>query len=144
MRHTTTTTGILFLLLSLLYSFAGNASTHSRLSVYPYTPTGGLHPNDVYSVSVRVSGSDEWQHVPVWNCKVDMHHRSTAAFAQFDMEGTVEVRVKLEQPAVMAADTLPPMLRPTARGIDYALNDRGTEMLFTLCEPGIFQCGIRG
>ena len=139
----TPVTVILFLSLFLCF-LTGNASTHPRLSVYSYTPTDGLRSNEVYSVSVRASGSDEWQSVPVWDCEVDMHHRSTAAFAQFDMEGTVEVRVKLEKPATMAADTLPPTLRPASRGIDCTIGDGGTEMLFTLCEPGYFSVEFGG
>ena len=139
----TPVTVILFLSLFLCF-LTGNASTHPRLSVYSYTPTDGLRSNEVYSVSVRASGSDEWQSVPVWDCEVDMHHRSTAAFAQFDMEGTVEVRVKLEKPATMAADTLPPTRRPASRGIDCTIGDGGTEMLFTLCEPGYFSVEFGG
>ena len=135
---------LLVWLLAVCPCFCLSAAAQSALSVYSYTPAGGLHANDVYSVSVRTPGSEAWQSLQVWDCEVDMHHRSTAAFAQFDMEGSIEVRVKLEKPEALDVDTLLPTIRPSARAIDFNLNAEGTEMLFTLNEAGYFSIEFGG
>ena len=127
------------LLCLLLAAFShlcpANGAEHPSLSVYSYTPAGGLQPNATYSVSVRSTAGGEWQTVPVWNCEVDMHHRSVAAFAQFDMEGSVELRVKLEKPSALAADSLPPMVRPASAAVDFSISEEGTLLHLTLQKP---------
>ncbi|MGM9688333.1 MAG: glycosyl hydrolase family 28 protein [Alloprevotella sp.] len=104
-------------------------------AVYQPAPTKTLLESEVYTVFVRTPGSAAWQQVPVWNCEVDMHHRSTAAFAEFDMDSPVEVQVRLVKPSAMQADSLPPVVRPTERGIDFALSESGTVMQFRLDRP---------
>lgn len=92
-----------------------------------------IKENDAYEVAVRCEGG-EWQNVPVYACDVDMHHLSTAAFAEFDMEGKVDVRVKLLRKEVIEADSLPVMIRPTSRNIKFGQPDAQT-VLFTLDRP---------
>ena len=67
-----------------------------------------------------------------------MHHRSTAAFAEFDMQSPVEVQVRLMKPQTLQADSLPPLVRPSERGIAFTLSEGGTVMQFWLCLLGSY------
>jgi hypothetical protein len=119
MRITTT---ILLLLISKL--LAAQVSIYQRDEV---------QKNNAYEVFVRTHGG-EWQDVPVYSCDVDMHRRSTAAFAEFDMGGTVEIRIRLLLPETITADSLPTMIRPQSRGIHFEQKDKQT-VQFTLERP---------
>lgn len=102
----------------------------ARVNIYQRS---GVQENASYEVSIRTADG-EWQSVPVLSCDVDMHHRSTAAFAEFDMNEPVEVRVRLTQPEVITTDTLPTMIRPSSRGIRFEQPDKQT-VIFMLRHP---------
>lgn len=125
-----------FLLVSVCQPVVAVASEGKpAFSVYRAEPTQSLAESDVYTVSVRTPGSSEWQQVPVWNCEVDMHHRSTAAFAEFDMQSPLEVQIRLVKPQAVQADSLPPMVRPSERGIACTLAEEGAVVQFRLDRP---------
>ncbi|MGM9693772.1 MAG: glycosyl hydrolase family 28 protein [Alloprevotella sp.] len=126
---------IVLILLSVCAFVTVRGAGRPSLSIYSFTPTRGLQPNETYSVSVRSTAGGEWQTVPVWNCEVDMHRRSVAAFAQFDTDGGVEVRVKLLNPAVLEADSLAPVVRPANAAANVSLSEDGTLLHFTLPKP---------
>lgn len=102
----------------------------AQVNIYPRE---GIAKSDVYAVDIRQAGHD-WQTVPVYACQVDMHQLSTASFAEWDMNGQTEVRVRLLRPDVITADTLPVMIRPQSRGIKFTQPDQNA-VCFTLDRP---------
>ena len=117
-------------LTTILFMLLASRLMMAQVSIYQREE---IKRNDVYEVAVRpISG--QWQEVPVYSCDVDMHKRSTAAFAEFDMGGQTEVRVRLLRPEAITADSLPAMVRPQSKGIRYSMPDDST-LLFTLNSP---------
>lgn len=48
------------------------------------------------------------------------------------MQSPVEVQVRLMKPQTLQADSLPPLVRPSERGIAFTLSEGGTVMQFRL------------
>lgn len=86
----------------------------SQVRVYPLPEKDGPALKSDYEVKVCPIGGNQWQSVPVLRCDVDLSHRHEASFAEFDMEGTVKVRVKSGKCKVNN-DSI--SVRPISRGI---------------------------
>ncbi|MCR2807597.1 glycoside hydrolase family 28 protein [Paenibacillus soyae] len=81
--------------------------------VAAYAAPKGADLLDHYEVKVRVPDG-EWQHVPVYKVKVDMHHVREASMAAFDMEGTVEAEITFRREALREA-----VIRPLSKSTPY-------------------------
>lgn len=66
-----------------------------QVRVYPLPEKDGPELKSDYEVKVCPIGSNQWQSVPTLRCDVDLRNRQQASFAEFDMEGTVKVRVNV-------------------------------------------------
>lgn len=86
-------------------------------SVVTYDAPRGAVLLDDFKVKVRVSGGD-WQHVPVYKVKVDMHDVREASMASFDMEGTVETEITFRRGKLKEA-----VIRPLSYSIGYEVEE---------------------
>lgn len=82
-----------------------------------------------YDVSVRAMEETTWHSLPVLRCDVNTRRVQQSAYAEFDMGGTVVVRVRSNE-----HDTYNPVVRPSARQIRTRRIDART-VEFTLTEP---------
>ena len=82
--------------------------------------------SEAYEVSVRAEGKIDWQQVEVLRCDVDLKKVQQAAFAEFDMEGAVVVRIKenRKKERKEAGDDV--VIRPSSRKIKYSRIDDAT------------------
>ncbi len=67
------------------------ADKRNTVKVYA-APSGAVLQKD-YLLKVRAVGEDEWQEVPIYKVKVDMHDVRDASMAFFDFEGETEIEV---------------------------------------------------
>lgn len=84
---------MIFAIVGLLSAMTLNAQ---KLNLYP-VPRGILYSmhNDDYTVQVRLQGEKEWHDLYEYKVAVDMDTKSEASMVQFDFEGKVEVRIKV-------------------------------------------------
>lgn len=120
----------LFLLVCMC-SVITDAGAQINIPHWPQDNT--LERSTDYEVSVRAPGGD-WQPVEVLTCQVNLAKRSKASFAEFDMNGTVEVRVKSNLANVEMLKQPDVVVRPQSRGIKCSCPDVWT-VQFTLHKP---------
>lgn len=114
-------------------------SAMSKVVVYPRITDKQVVDHDGYKVYVKESGSDaEWQELQVFQVEVDMDNRRKAAMAQFDMDGTVDVRVRAVGQSVDDVK-----IRPVARGISFKRED-GNTIVFSLNHPSKLSIELGG
>lgn len=67
-----------------------------QLKLHP-VPSGIIYSmhNDDFTVQVRLHGEKEWQDLYEYKVQVDMDTKSDASMVQFDFEGKVDLRVKV-------------------------------------------------
>ena len=66
----------------------------AKVAVYPRVVDKAITDSERYEVYVRdLESGGDWQALQVFAMEVDMDTRSKAAFAQFDMDAPVEVKV---------------------------------------------------
>ncbi|WP_248924270.1 glycosyl hydrolase family 28 protein [Paenibacillus hamazuiensis] len=106
----------------------------NRVTVYD-APQGAALRDD-FTVSVRAAGG-EWQKLPVYEVKVDMHRVRHASMAYFDMEGTVEVRVESRRQPIRSV-----AIRPLSAMVPYRHD--GEAVLFTLDRPRKLSVEVNG
>lgn len=99
--------------------------TNNRLKVYA-APTGAVLQND-YILKVRAIGDENWQEVPTYQVKVDMHDVRYASMAYFDFEGEVELEVSGPFYICQAK------VRPLSRGIEVENDTK--KIRFKLSKP---------
>jgi hypothetical protein len=90
-----------------------------------------------YTVSVQsvsaptssVGSSSSWTSVPVYGCDVDLKGRQRASFAEFDMTGTVRVRITNNRSDAIQNGKMQVAVRPTSKGIRCTtVDDRTVEL----------------
>ncbi|WP_339310958.1 glycosyl hydrolase family 28 protein [Paenibacillus sp. FSL M7-0896] len=91
-----------------------------------YDAPAGAVLRDDYKVSVRTPGG-EWQNIPVYEVRVDMHHVREASMAYFDMQGEVEVEIKYH------GDLKEAVIRPLSTQLPFSLFQDTVQ--FTLNRP---------
>jgi len=89
-------------------------------------PKGAALRGD-YEVKVRVPGG-EWQDVSVYEVRVDMHNVREASMAYFDMEGSVQVTVKVRHKEPREV-----VIRPLSYTVPFTVE--GDTIQFTLDQP---------
>lgn len=92
--------------------------------------------NDDYTVQVREVGG-EWKDLFEYNVHVDMDKVQDASMVQFDMKGSVEVRVKKNNGLIQTVD-----IRPKQRGIVY--RQEQNTISFTLDQPQYLSVEFNG
>ena len=87
----------------------------AKVAVYPRVVDKAITDSERYEVYVRdLERGGDWQALQVFAMEVDMDTRSKAAFAQFDMDAPVEVKVVAAEEAAGEVK-----IRPLSRGIKY-------------------------
>ncbi len=90
-------------------------AAEAKVVVYPHVEDKAITESELYEVYVRdLKNGGAWQALQVFSMEVDMDTRSKAAFAQFDMDAPVEVKVVT---AKGEADKV--KIRPLSRDIIY-------------------------
>ena len=112
-----------------LWPFASTASAQVHLWQLP--EKDAPYRSNAYEVNVRADGDTAWQRVEVLRCDVDLKKVQQAAFAEFDMEGSVVVRIKTASPLTSQEGVV---VRPSSRGIKPRRIDAQTIEL-TLTRP---------
>lgn len=113
-----------------------NLQAH-RINIYP-TPREHLYSrhNDDFTVCARLPGG-EWQDLFEYKVNVDMDNVQTASMVQFDFEGLVEMRVKVNNGMIHDVK-----IRPSAQLIKYEL--KGNSIYFTLDKPQKLSLEVNG
>ena len=111
-----------------------------QIRIYPLPEKDGPALMSDHEVSVCPSGSTQWQSVPTLRCDVDLSHRQQASFAEFDMEGTIKVKVKS---AKLKVNNDSIFVRPASRGIKpQRIDDETIEL--TLEKPEYLSIEFNG
>ncbi len=107
------------------------------LHIHP-VPAGLVYPmhNDDFTVWVRTSGGD-WQDLFEYKVLVDADNPTPASMVEFDFEGKVEVRVRVNNGMIHRVK-----IRPDNKGITYIL--QGDLIFFTLDKPSKLSLEING
>ena len=111
-------------------------SSMAQLVTYPEGLRTGMPHNDDYTVQVREVGG-EWKDLFEYNVHVDMDKVQDASMVQFDMKGSVEVRVKKNNGLIQTVD-----IRPKQRGIVY--RQEQNTISFTLDQPQYLSVEFNG
>lgn len=92
--------------------------------------------NDDFTVCVRIPG-EEWQDLYEYKVIVDMDNSQPASMVQFDFEGKIEMRVKVNNNIVKNVK-----IRPANKGIEHRLD--GNYIYFTLNKPDKLSLEVNG
>ena len=92
--------------------------------------------NDDFTVCVREPGKD-WQDLFEYKVMVDLDNPQQASMVQFDFEGKVEMRVRVNNGTVNDVK-----IRPTSKGIQFT--QKGNFIYFTLDKPAKLSLEVNG
>lgn len=112
------------ILIALLAAFLMNQAVMGQVRIYPLPEKDCPELKDDYKVSVCPDGDSLWQTVPTLRCDVDLRCPQQASFAEFDMQGKVRVRIKLENGKTASASNV--VIRPKSKNIGYTVIDNRT------------------
>lgn len=103
-------------IIATLLGIVMSLTISAQVNVWNLPEKDAPYRSEAYRVSVRTEGDTAWQTVPVLRCDVDLKKVQQAAFAEFDMKGTVYVRIQKPTPDEGREEAV--VVRPTARGIE--------------------------
>lgn len=92
--------------------------------------------NDDFTVCVRIPGED-WQDLYEYKVMVDGDKPQEASMVQFDFEGKVEIRVKVNNREINNVK-----IRPTNKGLEYTTE--GNLIYFSLDKPAKLSLEVNG
>lgn len=117
--------GAMKAIVSLLLLLTVNLTAHAQLSIPRWPAEQGMEPSADFAVSVRTSLDTVWHEVQTMHCEVNLRNRTKASFAEFDMEGTAYVRVRLlkEDADLRRASVV---VRPLSRQVRHKVIDART------------------
>jgi hypothetical protein len=120
------------LLLGMLYTLSAQ-----QINIYPI-PREHIYSkhNDDFTVCVRLPNG-EWQDLFEYKVNVDLDNVQVASMVQFDFEGIVEMRVKVNNGTIHDVK-----IRPTNQLIKHEL--RGDVIYFTLDKPQKLSLEVNG
>ena len=117
---------VVFYLLCAVLALTGCPVARAQVFVAPVPEKDGSQVSELYRVEVRPAGERAWQAVPVIRCDVNTRRVQQAAFAEWDMDEPVEVRIVRRN---ALGRQCPTVVRPSSRGIVPKVIDDSTVML---------------
>lgn len=108
-----------------------------KINIYP-VPAQILYSehNDDFTVQVRISGQ-EWQDLFEYKVPVDLDTKSIASMVQFDFEGRIELKVKVNNGLIHDVK-----IRPLNKDIEY--EQKGNSIYFSLDKPAKLSLEVNG
>ena len=121
----------MFKLLSAVLALASCLAARAQVFVPVMPEKDGPEASALYRVEVRPKKGQTWQTVPVIRCDVNTRRVQQAAFAEWDMDEPVELRIVRRN---ALGKRCPVVVRPASRGIVPKVIDDSTVTL-TLERP---------
>lgn len=125
---------ILYLFIFIMFVTAVNAQILNIASI-PKELIYSRHNHD-FTVCVRIPGG-EWQDLYEYKVEIDSDNPQLASMVQFDFEGEVEIRVKVNNGMIHDVK-----IRPENKNIDFTRNDN--LIYFNLNKPAKLSLEING